>query len=279
MENKIKNDEVDLVKLFLQGVNIFRANFWLITCFFLLGTALGFVHYYSSRKIYENKLVLSSAILTRSYGKILIDNLNQHRRESDLRTAADKLKISEDVIKEVAHIKIENLIEADGQKESDRYIITVEVFDEGILSELQKGLIHYLENNAFAKIRVEQNRKYFTQMIAKVEKEISDMEVFKERLFKGDLLKGNVMFDPTTVNSKIIELTKEKLTLQNGLDLVNSVQIVEGFTKFNRPSKPRLSVSIASGATIGLFFVAIIIAFKSIRKVLRLADNAKRAEQ
>ena len=43
--------------------------------------------------------------------------------------------------------------------------------------------------------------------------------------------KGNVMFDPTIVNSKIVELTKEKITLQNNLALVNSVQVIEGFFK------------------------------------------------
>ena len=48
--------------------------------------------------------------------------------------------------------------------------------------------------------------------------------------------KGNVMFDPTIVNSKIVELTKEKITLQNSLALANSVQVVEGFSRFERPS-------------------------------------------
>ncbi len=46
---------------------------------------------------------------------------------------------------------------------------------------------------------------------------------------------GNVMFDPTAVNSKIIELTKEKINLQNALALANSVQVIEGFTKFESP--------------------------------------------
>jgi hypothetical protein len=279
MKKESTNDEIDLLKLFLNAINILRANFWLILCFFLLGTALGFLHYYSSRKIYENRLIISSSILTRSYGKILIDNLNKHRRLNDIKTIADQLNVSQDIAKDIAFINIENFIEADELKESDRYVITVEVYNEEILPELQQGLIYYLENNEFAKVRVEQNKSYMQQMISKIDHEIKDMEEFKIRIFKGDLFQGNgnVMFDPTAVNSKIIELTEKKLTLQNNFSLANSVHVVEGFTRFTKPSKPKLSLSLISGSTLGLIFVAIVIAFKSIRKLLRMADAAKQS--
>ena len=84
------------------------------------------------------------------------------------------------------------------------------------------------------------------------------------------------MFDPTVVNIRIIELSKEKLRYQNDLEIVNSVQIVEGFTKFIKPIKPNKAISLAAGASLGLFFVAILIAFKSIRKVVRMAEEAEK---
>ncbi len=108
-------------------------------------------------------------------------------------------------------------------------------------------LVHYLENNEFVKIRVEQNKNYLKQMLAKLEQEIKDMEEFKLKIFNGEFFqsaKGNVMFDPTIVNSKILELTKEKINLQNNLALANSVQVIEGFTTFERPSSPKLSISL-----------------------------------
>jgi hypothetical protein len=72
-------------------------------------------------------------------------------------------------------------------------------------------------------------------------------------------------------------MTKEKITLENNLALVNSVQVIEGFSKFTRPSKPILSVSMALGSSMGLLFVGIIIAFKSIRRLLRMADAKQKA--
>ena len=115
-------------------------------------------------------------------------------------------------------------------------------------------------------------------MLAKIYEEINDMDAFKEQIVSGSFFRsaqGNVMFDPTNVNSKIMELTKEKITMQNELELVNSVQVIEGFTKYERPVRPRLSVSLISGSFVGLVFVSILIAFKSIRRILQMADAAK----
>ena len=102
------------------------------------------------------------------------------------------------------------------------------------------------------------------------------MEEFKRKISNGEFFeraKGNVMFDPTIVNSKILELTKEKINFQNSLALVNSVQVVEGFSKFEKPSSPKLSISLVAGSFVGLFFVAILIAFKSVRRILRMAED------
>jgi hypothetical protein len=279
MEKK-NTDEIDLLELFLKALNIFRANFWLILSFFLLGVGLGLVSYYTSKKVFENKLVVSSGILTQSYSTILVNNLNKHLSENNLNAVKSILRISDDAIKQIRIININSVIEADASKENDRFIITAEVYDESILPDLQKGLIFYLENNEFVKVRVDQNKQYLKQVISKLDEEIRDLETLKAKISNGNFFqetKGSVMFDPTTVNSKILELTKEKINLQNAFTLANSVHVIEGFTEFKKPNKPRLMVSMLSGALIGLFFVGIVIAFKSIRKLLRMADAAKQS--
>ena len=280
MEKVNRQDEIDLLELFLKGLNVIRANFWVIVLFFLIGIALGLASYYTSRKIYENKMVISSGILTKSYSKNIVDRLNRHRRENNLRAIMSLLNISETAVKEIGFIKIEGITDDDESKESDRFMVTVEVFNQDILPALQNGLVQYLESNEFVKVRVEQNRSYLKQMISKVDEEIKDMEELKKSISNGSFfqnIRGNLMFDPTTVNSKILELTKEKINLQNSLVLVNSVQVIEGFTKFDRPTKPKLSISLVVGSVLGLFAVALLIAFKSIRKLLRMADAAKQA--
>lgn len=279
MEKKTQQDEIDLMNLLLKGINIIRANFWLIISFFLLGTVLGVAYYSTATKVFESKIVLSSDILIKSFTEKLFDNTKLHLRERNKKIIAAQFNISEKTAGDIALIKIESVGESTDPKEQERFIITAEVYNPEILPDLQQGLIYFLENNEFVKIRVEQKKHYLQQTISKIEQEIKDLEDFKIKIYKGDFfqnLDGNLMFDPTTVNSKILELTKEKLTLQNDLEIVNSVQVIEGFNKFERPTKPKLSLSVASGALIGLLFVGFIIGFKSIRKLLRMADAVKK---
>jgi LPS O-antigen subunit length determinant protein (WzzB/FepE family) len=278
MEHVQKKDEVDLMELFLNLIIAIRKHFWLIILFFFLGTALGSAYYFSVKKVYQSKMVVSSNILTSSYSKELFENINRHRGEQNTNAIKTLLNVSDSTAKNFAYLEIAKLSQTDDLKEADRFIITADVLDKAVFPELEKGLVYYLENNEFVKIRVEQNKKYMEEMLAKVNAEIIDMERFKEKIMSGTFFenaKGNVMFDPTTVNSKILELTKEKLNLQNSLELVNSVQVIEGFTQFERPTRPHLSISLISGSLIGLFFVGILIAFKSIRKLLKMADEAK----
>lgn len=273
-----KSDEIDLVELLLKGIGVIRANLVLIVSFFVLGSLLGFGYYYSSKKIFENKMLISSEILTESYCKSLIADANRLIREGNYQALSEQLGVPEKIAREISSIAVKSPLtnEIEIGKESDRkfFHITLEVYDQEVLVELQKGLTNYLENNEFVKTRVNQKKDYFQQTIAKLEQEIKDLEILKADVYSGEFFKkvnGNAEFDPTTINSKIIELTKEKINLQHSLELVNSVHIVEGFTRFQKPSKPKLSLSLAAGSMVGLFFVGALIAFKSIRKLLAMA--------
>jgi hypothetical protein len=82
------------------------------------------------------------------------------------------------------------------------------------------------------------------------------------------------MFDPTTVNSKILELKEKKLTYQNSLQLSNSVQVIDGFTKFSKHSKPRLSVLMSFGLITGLITSGIVILFRVVRGLLSEPKHA-----
>jgi hypothetical protein len=281
MENKNTSDEIDVLEIFLKGVNIFRANFWMIISCFVVGSLLGFAYYFYSPKVYENKLIISSSILTESYGKKLIENTRAFIAESNYRAISEQLGLTQEEATKVFSIKIDNLtdFQTDVTKENDRYLITVRVSDQAILPKLQQGIITYFENNDFVKVRVEQSKSYLKQMIAKFQLEIADLEDLKQRINSGaffEKAQGNVSFDPTTVNSKILELTKERINLQHSLALSNSVQVIEGFTQFEKPLYPKVSLSLIGGSIVGLAFSAAFIFFKMIGKIIKIAEAAKK---
>ncbi len=275
MEKSNQADEIDLVELTLRGVNIIRRNFWLLTSLLLVGISLGVFHYFTSKKVYTSKMVISSGILTKSFSEKLFDNTRSYLKENNYQAIASQLNISEQAAQNIIFIKIESVTEVLDLKDQERFIVTVEVYNQNVLGELQQGLIYYLSNNEFVKVRVQQNKSYLTQTIKKIEQEVAELENLKVKIYNGEFfqnLSGNLLFDPTTVNSKILELTKEKINLQNSLELVNSVQVIEGFNRFEKPIRPKLSISIALGATIGLILAGLLILFKAVRRLLEIAD-------
>jgi hypothetical protein len=278
-ELKTKED-LDLFETFLKAVRIVVVHFWLFVIFFIGGTAIGAVLFYTSAKVYESRMIISSSILTDSYVKVMFENASKYLKQGNSDVLAEQLHVSPTTAMGISTLEIENLssVLSNSPKENERFLITAEVYDLKILPELQKGLVTYLETNDFVKVRVEQNRALYKEMLKTVEKEIQDMEELKGKISSGDFFqaaKGNVMFDPTTVNSKIIELTEKKIGYQNSLQLSNSVQVIDEFTHFKRHSSPKISVLMASGATFGLIVAGLIIFYKVVRGLLWETKPAK----
>ena len=278
---KTSSDEIDLMELFLKLVRVAKKNFTMIVSFFIVGTLLGFGYGMFGTKVYEGKMMVTSTLLTDSYNDKLGDNLNDVLDDGNIELAASKLNLTKEDVSKLVSIKIESAQKSSAQKEDEKrwFLITAKVLDSEILPKLEKGIVNYFENNDFVKIRVEQKKDYYKKIIKEIDEEIKSLEGFKNKIYDGNFLensKGNVVFDPTSVNSKIVQLSEDKFKYENELALVNSVQIVQGFTKFNKPVSPNKAISLAAGATLGLFFVGMLIAFKSIRKVVRMAEEAEK---
>lgn len=277
---KHTSDEIDLFELFAKGVLIIKRNTILLTTTFFIGTLIGWAYYQISPKQYESKMLISSDILTESYSKSLVENLNKLVMENNGQLLSEKTGLNPDQASLITRIEIKSAIEkSDATPENTKiYLnITVKAKDNSVWPQIQTALTNYFQNNEFVKIRVDQRKKYNNQMIEKINLELVDLENLKKKIAEGSFNQSNkeglYLFDPTTVNSKIIELNKEKITLQNSLETVNSIQVVEGFTAFKNPASPKLSFSLVSGASVGMFLALMVIVFKAIQSTLRFAEE------
>jgi hypothetical protein len=218
-------------------------------------------------------MIISSDILTESYAEIFFDISNKHLRQGDKGALAEHLHIDVPTASQVTSISITKLSQAE-VKENERFLITVRVLDQQVLPSLQQGIVKAISENEFVAVRQELKKAALIENIATTTREIKDLQDFKVNLYKGDFFErnsGNVMFDPSEVNSKILEFEEKRITMENELRLANSVQVIQGFTKFRGQSSPLLSVSLVAGSTVGLVFVGLLIAFKSIRRILHIA--------
>jgi hypothetical protein len=273
-------EEIDLIQLLAKLTLAIKNNFLALIAAFIIGSGLGLAYFQFSPNIYESETIVTSDILTESYSKSIFTNIQKLVKENNLTSLSSTLHVSESQAAAIKDIALKGTTEkGDNLQEQNKiYIsITVKSTDNAIWPTLQEGITAYIENNDFVKIRVNQRKKYFTALIAKIDHELTDLEIVKSKIMDGKLSSnstdGMLLLDPTTINSKILELNKEKLNFQNSLELVNSVQIVEPFTTFKKPISPKLSYSIASGSSIGLFFMLIFIGIKSLREIVRIVEE------
>ncbi len=280
-KNQLNNsDEIDLLELLAKIVITIKSNILSIIVAFVIGSILGLCYYQFVPRTYESSMLISSGILTESYSKNLVSDINKLIKEKNLTKVSTRLGITQQEANMLGKLEIKSAIEkSDGIKEQEKSYLTIigQSSDNSIWPSLQTGLINFFESNDYVKIRVDQNRKYYTQIIEKIDKELIDLQELKTNISSGKMSQSSkdnlVLFDPTTVNTKILELNKEKIGLQNALETVNSVQLVEGFTTFKKPVSPKLSISLVAGASVGLFLVALLIGFKSLRKIVQLSEE------
>jgi len=279
-KQSLNSDEIDLLELLARIVISIKSNFKLFVGAFIIGSLLGLAYYQLVPKTFESRMLISSEILTESYSKAIAEDLNKLINEKNIETLSSKLNLTPTEALALGKLEVKNAIEkADGRKEEEKNYLTItcQTRDNSIWPAVQSGLINFFETNTYVKIRVEQRKKYYTQVIEKIDKELVDLNDLKSRITNSQVTQSNkdnlILFDPTTVNTKVLDLNKEKINLQNSLETVNSVQLVEGFTVFEKPVSPKLSISLVAGSSFGLFFVALLIAFKSLRTIVSLSEE------
>lgn len=272
-------DEIDLLDLLAKTIRLIRNNTKILLLCLSLGIAAGLARHFTTEKVYQSKMILLSDILTSSYSERLSEILTTLIKEKNTKILSQRLEVTEAEAAKIVEIKIESVKKekAEDEKESSTFIVTVEVHDNVILNKLQNGIVNYLRNNEFVNVRVQQRKFLYQTMMEKVDQEIKSLDSLKVRLSSGKPVYANsaemLLVDPTNIYSKIIELNHQLVGYKNSLELVNSIQLVEGFTPFEKPVRPKLSISLVGGFSLGLIFAGLAIFIKFVRTMLRFEES------
>ncbi len=279
-ERQLPSDEIDLGELLLKLFKIVNRNKLILIIFTTLGMAGGIARYYLKVPVYESSMMLRSDILTEAYSETLTDNLKRLIEERNDALLSEKLSITAEEASHLVDIKVESVEEANtpvGAVKNIIFLISVEITDNGILENLQAGIVNFLENNEFVKKRIDLRRKRFEALVSQVNKEIKEIDSLKKRMNEGIIYNQQganlVVLDPSNVYEKALSLFKEELTYQENLELIDSIQLIEGFTAFKNPIAPKLSLSGGSGLLVGLFLALIIVFTRETISYLKSIDK------
>lgn len=272
MEN---NDEIDLLDLAKKLVKFFKKIFWRLTVTGILGGLAGFCFYQFVPRQYESKMLIQSEILTASLCNSMVADLNLLIKEKSWDSLSSKLNVNRSTASDIVSIVTKSPIErADQLKESEKNSleISVRTFDFTKLKPIQDGIEKYLSNNPFSQQFEIRKKTYYNSVIQKYNDQIERLKMQQEQFESGKLYSAakdaSYFFDPSVFNARILNCELDKLKYQDSLKLIKRINVISGFTPFQKPVFPKFGRSVGIGIGVGLFLVLLISLLKEGNRLL-----------
>lgn len=270
------DDEIDLEKIFFSVINILKRRFYFIVFFGSIGLLFGLAYYFLKAPVYQSTMSVSSGILTGKNSSNMINTLQLLIEEGSYEKLSERLRISPQQAQKLAGITVTSigLTEAEEELENvNTFRVQVHVTDNTILDTLEVSLIDYLEDNRFIKRRTDLRRENLKLLISRLKVEMQDLDSLKNKVnntLNTELEGSNVIImDPVNVYREAIGLYQKELDLQTELALIDNIQIIEGFTEFNKPINPRvrhIAYGLLAGIFVGLLFIIFVEIFQHSKK-------------
>jgi hypothetical protein len=273
-----KPDELDLINLLEKGLTFFR-NFgkWIII-FSIAGIAAGVLHYLNSPKKYSSRLILHSVILTNQEQIEIIDTWKGLLKKREYITLADVMNCDVNKLKKLSSIDATEIQKLYVQNNPNGFIVDVLVLDTGILTDLQKGIVHGLENSNYVKERVESKKADLNNLIEKVKGEIVNLDSTKTAIANiinnKNKNSSSLMIDVSGINVQWVGLNEKLMSYQEDLKFIRAVQVLQDFNKLSKPEEPKLLKSLFFGFIIGFLIGYTISLFLYVRNRLKIRATA-----
>lgn len=284
------SDEIDLSLLALRIVRALQRNFKLFVGIVLLGTLLGVLYYRSVTPVYNTSMVATSRVLTFNQMENLIKVLNNLAAEGNYTLLAKKMNVSLPVAKSISQVKtvvveeeVKHITDTDDKTLAFRRNlalannvseIVLSTTNNQQLDSIQAGLLFYLESNPFVEKRKTIQKQNLERMQSQLLQEVIKLDSL--RLSVNKLISQasannstTIITEPSSINTDLVELYEKEMDVRTELALIDNVQVIQGFTPFERPSGPGLLkvLAIALGASLLLGFV--LIALLELQRGLR----------
>ena len=277
-------DDIDLLLLLERSVAFFKRYRIIFMIAFIAGTAWGIYKYFSSPKIYSSRLIVQPSAMTNQDAIQIIDNWNDLIKKEEYAEVAEAFNCSKKVLEKLKNIEGAEIQKTFTPTNPNGFYIDVRVTDNAILDTLQKGIVYGFANGNYIKERLSYKRDRLKEMIAKLNIEILKLDSNKEAV--ENIIQGkekpssSLIVDGSSINRQLIDMNEKLLYWQEELNFTNGIQVLQGFSKFDKPIGPKLLVLLVLG-WIGSFALAYIYALISSlnRKLKSRSQHLKAVTQ
>ena len=271
------NEEINIRQIFSEFVHFNKRNKNLIFVFILLGIISVILFQNLKPAYYETKAICMSGIseyerleqleeLSQRTAVDLINYLQINVSNKDYGQLSELLGISKEMTEKIKSIEAEQLYQQDMNEKYyalNKFEISLSVFDNTIIDDVQKGLINYFNSNDFIK---QYHKMYIdgnNRLINEIDKEIdllAEMRIIGSKngldLSSVNIISGK---EEKSISNQIISLAQLKEDINTNISLLKPLFFVQDFAKTNKTERDILLWSILGGFISYLF--SLIIAF------------------
>ena len=269
------NEEINIRQIFSEFVHFNKRNKSLIFVFILIGIVSVILFQNLKPAYYETKAICMSGIseyerleqleeLSQRTAVDLINYLQINIANKDYGQLSKLLSIDKDMTEKIKHIEAEQLYQQDMNEKYyalNKFEISLSVFDNTIIDDVQKGLINYFNNNSFIK---QYHKMYIdanNRLINEIDKEINVLSEMRIQGAKNslDLSSVNIISgkEDKTISNQIISLVQLKEDATTNISLLKPLFFVQDFAKTNKTERDIMLWSLLGGFISYLFSLII----------------------
>lgn len=269
-----QGDEIEISKLILKTITLIKRNFIFLVLFLVGGIVAGAVFYNTKTPVYQSSMLISTGIVKSSIATSLVENFQELIEEQNVKVISEKLNLGQTASK-LKMIEVEEVEGKMDEGKTDIIKVIVRTTEPSILLNLEQTLIHDLEQNPYVRKRVAIKKGNLEKEIAFLTKELDEVSRLKANISRIGERENttSASFDLEDIYRQSLQLFERRLTLIHDLETIENFQVIQGFTAFQKPISPKLSLSLVGGFVAGLILAFLFIFFKEFGKHLKTLEE------
>lgn len=271
-------DDIDLLLFLESGLRFLHRFKWVFIGAIVLGLAAGYAAYKGLSRVYKSTMVLHSYLLTNQELIKIAGNWNSMLAKGELDLLKKEFNCDENTLKQTKSIKADEIQKVFSPVNPHGFTITVTVANNSVLAALEKGIVHGFENSEYVNSRLTVKKERLKKLISETEGERARLDSTRrivEKIIAGKTGPvSSIIIDGSGFNRQLVEMNEKLLAYQEELQFTRAVQVLQGFSAFNRPSGPRLVPWLIIGLA---FFLSISFAYamyRTVREKIKQRRNA-----
>ncbi|NOQ24376.1 MAG: hypothetical protein GQ564_03355 [Bacteroidales bacterium] len=262
MTTEKRNDEIDLIELFLNMYIFFKKNFWILFIASVIGGGLGYSTKFFGKKHFESSMLINSYTVSQDLLIEYINNIQTILDDKNSKYLSERMEINSTNLKNLKKISVEDVYDEKAKKSKGYLSVSVAVDNNQLLKHLSFGILNYIEKEPYVQSEIQIFTENNQNLISKIDEEISKLEILQEKNLKQTQNKGdvNIYNSQTSFQKELLTLLKEKQNLEKRLKFATPFRIIQDFTIYQEPIKKTVTYSFAGGllfAFIALFYLII----------------------